>query len=63
MVESLKENHRVCIVCSPVELVQIHMSSYRNSCKCNDTLVVVVGNGLVKVGGFHFEDRSFFIKG
>lgn len=38
-----------------VKLVNVHVSEHYNSCKCNNTLIVVVGIGLVKVGGVNFE--------
>lgn len=38
-----------------MELVEIHVSSPRNSCKYDDTPAGVVGGGLAEVGRFGFE--------
>lgn len=44
-----------------VELVKIHISSRRNSCKCYNTTVMVVGRSLEKVGGFTLRHGQFVI--
>lgn len=37
-----------------VQLVKIYVSRYRNSCKCNRTLVMVVVRRLNKIEGVDF---------
>lgn len=34
---------------------KIHMTRYRNSCKCDNTLMVMLGRGLGKNRTFNFE--------
>lgn len=38
-----------------VKLEKIHVLSNRESCKCNNTLIVTIGRGLEKEVGFDFE--------
>lgn len=39
------------------------MSSHDNSYKCDNTFIVVVGNGLEKVVGFDFDMRTLVLRG
>lgn len=43
----------MCIVLEMAKLIN-YVSNRRNSCRCSDTLTVVVARGLVKLEGFTF---------
>lgn len=46
-----------------VNLVKIHKSLHRNSCKCNKTLIVTVNRGLLKTEGFEYDGNLLKGKG
>lgn len=47
--------HFISIVFYMIELVNSHMLSHRNSRKCDNSLVGVVGRSLEKVVGYDFD--------